>query len=52
MCAKCKLQLGEHWISHQAQDTANNIDVSNDISSDSLQDLITQKCFDEATQKI
>jgi len=45
MCAKCKLQLGEHFISHQAQPMANTIDAA----SDSLQSLISQNFFDEAT---
>jgi len=45
MCAKSKLQLGEHFISHQAQPMANTIDAA----SDSLQSLISQNFFDEAT---
>jgi len=42
MCAKCKLQLGECLINHQAQPAANTI-------NDSLQFLISQQFFDEAT---
>ena len=45
MCAKCKLQLGEHLISHNVQNAANTIRDS----SDSLQYLISQQFFDEAT---
>jgi hypothetical protein len=44
MCAKCKLQLGEHLITHNAANTISD-------SSDSLQFLISQKFFDEATSK-
>jgi hypothetical protein len=47
MCAKCKLQLGEHLINHKVQNAANLISDS----SDSLQYLITQDFFDEATSK-
>jgi hypothetical protein len=47
MCAKCKLQLGEHLIIHNVQNAANLISDS----SDSLQFLITQNFFDEATSK-
>jgi hypothetical protein len=47
MCAKCKLQLGEHLINHQAQPAANTIDASND----SLQFLISQQFFDEDTSQ-
>jgi hypothetical protein len=32
MCAKCKLQLGEHLINHQADNSANNIDISKEAS--------------------
>jgi hypothetical protein len=51
MCTKCKLQLGKHLTNHQVQTTANKTDISNDTSSDSLQNLITQKLFDEATSQ-
>ncbi len=51
MYTKCKLQLGKHLINHQAQTTANKTDISNDTSSDSLQNFITQKLFDEATSQ-
>jgi hypothetical protein len=47
MCTKCKLQLSEHLINHQAQPTANTIATQ----SDSLQVLISQKFFDEATSQ-
>ncbi len=47
MCAKCKLQLGEHLITHNMQNAANSISDS----SDSLQYLILQQSFDEATTK-
>ncbi len=47
MCAKCKLQLGEHLINHSAQNAANTIS----ISSASLQYLISQQFFDQATSK-
>ncbi len=47
MCAKCKLQLGEHLITHNVQNAANSISDS----SDSLQYLILQQSFDEATSK-
>jgi hypothetical protein len=45
MCTKCKLQLSEHLINHQAQLMANTIDTS----SDSVQFLISQNFFDEGT---
>jgi hypothetical protein len=32
MCAKCKLQLGEHLLNHQAQNSANKIDISNEAA--------------------
>jgi hypothetical protein len=47
MCAKCKLQLGEHLISHNAQNAANLISAA----SDSLQNLFSKQFFDEATSK-
>jgi hypothetical protein len=47
MCAKCKLQLGEHLINHSTQNAANTIS----ISSASLQYLISQQFFDQATSK-
>ncbi len=47
MCAKCKLQLGEHLIDHNAQNAANLISAA----SDSLQNLISKQFFDEATSK-
>jgi hypothetical protein len=28
MCAKCKLQLGEHLLNHQAQNNTNSIELS------------------------
>jgi hypothetical protein len=60
MCAKCKLQLGEHLLNHQAQNSTNKIDISNDTTinhqcqhneSDSLQTLINQAQFDDFTSK-
>ncbi len=47
MCAKCKLQFGEHLIAQNAQNAADTISDS----SDSLQYLISQQFFDEATSK-
>jgi len=47
MCAKCKLQLGEHLIDHNAQNAANLISAA----SDSLQNLISKQIFDYATSK-
>jgi hypothetical protein len=47
MCAKCKLQFGEHLISQNMQNAADSISDS----SDSLQYLISQQCFEEATSK-
>jgi hypothetical protein len=32
MCAKCKLQLGEHLINHQNTNSANKIDISEQLS--------------------
>ncbi len=32
MCAKCKFHLGEHLISHQAENSANNIDIDENAS--------------------
>ncbi len=45
MCARCKLQFGEHLIEQNAQNAANLISAAND----SLQNLITKQFFDEAT---
>ncbi len=47
MCARCKLQFGEHLIKQNVQNAANLISAT----SDSLQNLITKKFFDEATSK-
>jgi hypothetical protein len=47
MCARCKLQFGEHLIKQIAQNAANLISAAND----SLQNLITKQFFDEATSK-
>ncbi len=47
MCARCKLQFGEHLIEQNAQNAANLISAAND----SLQNLITTQFFDEATSK-
>ncbi len=47
MCARCKLQFGEHLIEQNAQNTANLINAAND----SLQNLISKQFFDEATSK-
>jgi hypothetical protein len=47
MCAKCKLQLGEHLIDYNAQNAANFISAA----SDSLQNLISKQFFDEAMSK-
>jgi hypothetical protein len=47
MCARCKLQFGEHLIEQNMQNTANLISAA----SDSLQNLITKQFFDEATSK-
>ncbi len=45
MCARCKLQFGEHLIEKNAQNAANLISTAND----SLQNLISKQFFDEAT---
>jgi hypothetical protein len=45
MCARCKLQFGEHLIEKNAQNAANLISAAND----SLQNLISKQFFDEAT---
>jgi len=47
MCAKCKLQLGEHLIDHNMQNAANLISAA----SDSLQNLLSEQFFDNATSK-
>jgi hypothetical protein len=47
MYAKCKLQFGEHLIEQNTQNTAN----LNNAANDSLQNLITNQFFDEATSK-
>jgi hypothetical protein len=47
MCAKCKLQLGEHLSDHNSQNAANLISAA----SDSMQNLISKQFFDEATSK-
>ncbi|MFN9941128.1 MAG: hypothetical protein ACK56I_16785, partial [bacterium] len=47
MCAKCKLQLGEHLIDHNMQNAANLISAA----SDSLQNLLSKQFFDEAMSK-
>ncbi|MFN9938222.1 MAG: hypothetical protein ACK56I_02000, partial [bacterium] len=47
MCARCKLQFGEHLIEQNVQNVANLISAAND----SLQNLITKQFFDEATSK-
>ncbi len=47
MCARCKLQFGEHLIEQNMQNAANLISAT----SDSLQNLITKQFFDEATSK-
>jgi hypothetical protein len=47
MCARCKLQYGEHLIDQNAQNTANLISAADN----SLQNLISKKFFDEATFK-
>jgi len=47
MCARCKLQYGEHLIDQNAQNTANLINAADD----SLQNLISKQFFDEATFK-
>jgi len=47
MCARCKLQFGEHLIEQNAQNTADLINATND----SLQNLISKQFFDEATSK-
>jgi hypothetical protein len=47
MCARCKLQFGEHLIEQNAQNAANLISAA----GDSLQNLITKQFFDEATSK-
>jgi len=43
LCEKCKLQLGEHLISHQAQNnkqTDNGVEISNTYRKNSA-----MKCF-------
>jgi hypothetical protein len=47
MCARCKLQFGEHLIKQNAQNAANSINSANDL----LQNLISKQFFDEATSK-
>jgi hypothetical protein len=47
LCARCKLQFGEHLIEQNAQNTANLINAANEL----LQNLITKQFFDEATSK-
>jgi hypothetical protein len=47
MCARCKLQFGEHLIKQNAQNAANLISAASDL----LQNLITTQFFDEATSK-
>jgi hypothetical protein len=47
MCARCKLQFGEHLIKQNAQNATNLISAA----SESLQNLITKQFFDEATSK-
>jgi hypothetical protein len=47
MCARCKLQYGEHLIDQNAQNAANLINAADD----SLQNLISKQFFDEATFK-
>ncbi len=47
MCARCKLQFGEHLIKQNAQNAANLINAANDL----LQNLISKQFFDEATSK-
>jgi Integrase core domain len=47
MCARCKLQFGEHLIEQNTQNAANLISAANDP----LQNLITKQFFDEATSK-
>jgi hypothetical protein len=47
LCARCKLQFGEHLIEQNAQNTANLINTANEL----LQNLITKQFFDEATSK-
>ncbi len=47
MCAKCKLQLGEHLIDHNEQNAANLISAASDL----LQNLLSKQIFDEATSK-
>jgi hypothetical protein len=47
MCARCKLQFGEHLIEQNVHNAANLISAA----SDSLQNLITKQFFDEATSK-
>jgi hypothetical protein len=47
MCAKCKLQYGEHLIEQNAQNPTNLINAADN----SLQNLISKQFFDEATFK-
>jgi hypothetical protein len=47
MCARCKLQFGEHLIEQNVQNAANLISAANYL----LQNLITTQFFDEATSK-
>jgi hypothetical protein len=47
MCARCKLQFGEHLIEQNAQNAANLINAANDL----LQNLISKQFFDESTSK-
>jgi hypothetical protein len=45
MCARCKLQFGDHLVEKNAQDAASLVNSA----SDSLQQLMSNKFFDEAT---
>jgi hypothetical protein len=47
MCARCKIQFGEHLIKQNAQNAANLISAA----EDSLHNLIKKQFFDEATSK-
>ncbi len=47
MCARWKLQFGEHLIEQNAQNTANLISAADE----SLQNLISKQFFDETTSK-
>jgi hypothetical protein len=60
LCAKCRLQLGKHLLDHQAQNAANQINISEQpaincqchhYQCDNESDLISDNQFDDLTSK-